>query len=76
MRDEVVFWEVADSTTSCTDRAGLTIRLSMSLAHMQTNGQLQSRPQEPMRTGLRLFWLQYVNVHWANDIIIAQGLNY
>ena len=45
-------------------RAGLSIWLSMSLAHMQTKGQLRSRPQEPitMQTGLRLFWLQYVNV--------------
>ena len=40
-------------------RAGLTIRLSMSLAHKQTKGQLRSRPREPiaMRTRLRLFWL-------------------
>ena len=40
-------------------RAGLTISLSMSLAHKQTKRQLRSRSREPiaMRTRLRLFWL-------------------
>jgi len=42
LKDEVVFLEVAGSTTTCAGRAGLTVRLSRSLAHKQTNGQLRS----------------------------------
>lgn len=78
MRDEVVFLEVADSTTSCTGRAGLAIRLSRSLAHKQTNGQLRSGRvgHNHADWGYAFFWLQYIKdqLRWCHfDIIKKNG---
>ena len=83
MRDEVVFWEVADSTTSCTGRAGLAIRLSRSLAHKQTNGQLRSGRvgHNHADWGYAFFWLQYIKdlyggrlEHFYLTIVVVEPL--
>ena len=61
--NDVFFVSSRQCTMLCIVIAGMTIRLSRSLAHKQTKGQLRSRPRRQKPCGRRLCVFDYLKIY-------------